>query len=180
MGLAILQTAKPALGFNYLALGSVIGNALNAPQYGGNPVQSPGLTLGSGTNQINLIATIISSIVASGNATLNLNSITDIRGQTVNFTRIKGWMLWLLSATDDTVTPGSAASSVTVGNAATPFPFNLGVATNTFTIENGECVTRHTQSAAGVLTSGANNVKIVNNDAGLTAKFLSVFWGSDI
>src|SRR4051794_11020707 len=65
------------------------------------------------------MVSFIQSVAASGTATIDLSSVTDVINQAAQaFVRLKYIEFRLLSATDDT-TNGTAATSVTIGNAAT-------------------------------------------------------------
>lgn len=115
------------------------------------------------------------TIAASGNATINLGSFTNIAGQVSSaMARAKEWRFWLLgllqSAPDGTV--GTACSGITVGGGSNPFEFNLS-GTNTMTIENAGDMVYRGGAAGFTIVSGTNsNVKIVNNDSGNSAVVL--------
>jgi hypothetical protein len=124
-------------------------------------------TVGGGAAQINEIANNILSIAASGNATLNLQSLTDVLGTTgVVLVRAKAWNFVLLSAAQD-ATNGTACSSVTVqGGASNPNVLSLGGTSPTYTINNGGCWKHGDGGASGItVNTGLLNVKVVNNDA---------------
>lgn len=117
----------------------------------------------------------ITSIAGGGTATLDLTALTDLFGQALNFARVKGIVIQLLSATDDsTVVTGAstAASQITVGNAAlNAFPLPLGALTHTIVLKNGEAFAWTSPTAAGVAVSAtAKNLLITNNDGTNTAK----------
>lgn len=128
-------------------------------------------TLGSGANGINEEAVSILTIAASGSATLNLQSLTDVLGTAaVALTKLKKYLFWLLTAADDTVN-GTACSSVTIqGGATNPHTLNLGGTTPTATLYGssttvGDKMGWATNSANGITVSPtACNVKVANND----------------
>ena len=118
----------------------------------------------------------ITSIPAASSVTLTLNSLTDFLGTTaVNLARIKNILIRLLSAVDDSVFPGTAASSVTIdGTVASAFLSTSGSgwltnATSKFDIANGAFVCYGTPSAGGITTAGKTALKITNNDGTLAA-----------
>lgn len=122
--------------------------------------------VGSGAGQVQEEAINIQTISASSNATINLQSLTDILGTaSVVLTKIKAWMFVLLSATQDS-TNGTACSSVTFqGGASNPNTLSLAGTTPTYTINNGAVWKHADGGAAGVTVSaGACNIKFVNND----------------
>lgn len=112
------------------------------------------------------------SIAASGTNTIDLTAFTDIlQRATQSFARVKYIEFWLMTAADDTATPGTAASQVTIGAAGSnPFVMELGGTTPTKILKNGDFCVYGTRSAAGLTVSGTNkNILITNNDASLTA-----------
>lgn len=110
----------------------------------------------------------IISLAASANTTVDLTNVTNIVQQSgVSFARIKGYMIRLLSTSDDS-TNGTNCTSITVGAAASNMQnLELGGNTNTFTLGNGGCHQHFDPSAAGFSTVGAStkNIKFLNNDA---------------
>src|SRR6185312_8003502 len=78
-------------------------------------------TLGSGVNGINEEAVNILTIAASGSATLNLQSLTDVLGvASVVLTKLKKYLFWLLTAQDDSVNGTPCSSVVIQGGASNP------------------------------------------------------------
>lgn len=117
------------------------------------------------------LASFITSISGGGNATIDCTSFTNILQVAAStLARIKGFMIRLLSTTDD-ATNGTNASSVAVGNASANQQ-NLILSTNaTMTIKNGGCVLYLDPNATGIAVSaGAKNIFITNNDGSVTAK----------
>lgn len=109
------------------------------------------------------------SIAASGSATVDLTSLTNIVGTAaVSLARVKGYMIRLLSASDD-ATYGTACSSITVGNNASnanTLEFGTGNPTFTFNVNNGGCHVHFDTTAAGMVIVDSTHkiIKIVNND----------------
>lgn len=118
------------------------------------------------------------SINASSSITIDLTSLTDILLQTgVSLARVKGIMIRLLSATDDTVIPGTAAAYITVGNnGANDFVSQSGTgwlngASSAFDIPNGGALAFLCPNAGGVIVDGTHKIiKIANGDGALVAK----------
>lgn len=129
------------------------------------------------------LVSFVQTIAASGSASIDLTSLTDILGATgVSLARVKAIVIRLLSATDDT-TIGTAAASVTIDNTVTnalSSQSNSGWFSNAaegaangskFAIPNGGVLAFGTPAAAGVLVDPTHKVvKVTNNDAGLAAK----------
>lgn len=81
------------------------------------------------------------TIAGGGSATINLNTMTNILQQSsIAIVRIKGYMMQLLSATDDTTITTPVASSITVTNIGpvtpSPLDFNNGGSGGTVTMTN--------------------------------------------
>lgn len=129
---------------------------------------------------INEVVAEILSIAASGSATINLQSLTDVLNLgTVVLVRLKEYLFVLLNATQDSIN-GTACTQVTIGNAGTnPNPLDFGAATNTKLLTNGDQCSYATASAGGITVSGtALNVLVTNNDASHAAALLACFGGA--
>lgn len=139
-------------------------------------------TFGTGAGQCNEIFYQLASITNGAPLTIDLTAVLEILGQTgTTFTKIKQWYFWLLAATDtspDGTVTGNACSSITVGNAATPFLFAFNVGTTTYQIFNGGQWGHSDPNLAGYAVGAAKNVQIANNDAGNVAKVVICFRGA--
>src|SRR5208283_2018011 len=95
---------------------------------------------------------------ASGAVTLTLSSLVDACGQTgLSFARVKYLRVHLLSVADDSVN-GTAASSITVGNAAShSCAMFLGGTTQTFTVNNGGVIAYGDPGGTGIAITSGNN-----------------------
>lgn len=143
---------------------------------------------GKGTNTVGNADTVVCATVsiaatATGNYFLSSGtpSFTDLLGQAgVIFARIKSLTIQLLSPSDDPITPGTLASSITIGAGTHPFVGNLAGTAPTITLNNGDVHSWATGNAAGyVVTNGSNDqLNVVNNDAGLAAKVRFIIVGS--
>ncbi len=128
-------------------------------------------------------------ITSSGNASIDLTSLTDVVGQTaITLARIKGICIRLLSVADD-ATNGTAATSVTIDNTVTNALHaqshsgwfdnaNEGLATggmgdatgSKITIPSGGMLLYALPNAAGVVVDSTHKIiKVVNNDGGVSA-----------
>lgn len=119
----------------------------------------------------------ITTVAASGNATLNLQAFKDLVNQTgVSLARVKAYMIWLLSTADDSVN-GTLCTGVTInGTGGTNLAVLPGI-TNT-TLGNGEAICWGTPSATGAAISATTcNIYIANNDASHAAAVLIVAIG---
>lgn len=130
------------------------------------------------------LAAFVTSITASGSATIDLTALTDILNQTsVTLARVKSIIFRLLNAADD-ATNGTAASSVTIGNNGTNDYISqshggwLASATSTFDVPSGGWMGYGVGNAAGNVVDGTHKIiKVANNDGSLTAKVQSVICG---
>jgi hypothetical protein len=120
----------------------------------------------------------ITSIAASGTATIDLTSMTEITGATgISLARLKGILIRLLSVVDD-ATNGTACNGITFGNAATNgFTSQaanrgfLGTAASVHDLGNGDAYSYGTARAAGVLVDATHKeIKVVNLDGAVAAK----------
>lgn len=153
-------------------------DSLTGTDYGAtsnNSTITKSITLGtSAGNAVALgadqLVSYLLTISASSSTTIDLTSLTNIIGSAAVFARLKAVMFRLLSATDD-ATNGTAAASVTIGNAAaTVNTLFLDDDTYTFTVKTGEFILWGTPSAAGITVDSSNkSVKILNNSSTLSA-----------
>src|SRR6476620_2860083 len=144
-----------------------------------------GGAIASGANEV---YSALLTLAGAASTTLDLTALTDVLGFTLNFARVKGWFIWLLAATDtapDGTTSGTACSGITVGNAAsnqwagTGYPVS-DQSTGKQTLGNGEFRGGGTPVAAGWLVDGTHkSLKILNNDAVVSAKIVLVLIGAD-
>lgn len=147
-------------------------------------IKSIPFTIGVGALQCNQFYASLRTLAASANETLDLNgSLSDLVGNTsIVMVRAKLLFLWLLSAADiapDGVTVGTAASSILFGNATNGQKFFMDAATDTAVVTNGDFLLATRSDATGwAITNGSTDtVKIVNQDAGLSAIYLIVVGG---
>lgn len=116
----------------------------------------------------NEIYSAITTVTASGNSTVNLQSLVDFVDQSgITLVRVKGFIIRLLSQADDSTT-GTQASSVTINGAGTNLAVLPGI-TN-LTLSNGDVFAWATPSATGItVSSTTENIYIANNDASHSA-----------
>lgn len=139
-------------------------------------------TLGSGAAAIDQVVSQVRTLSASASETLDLNGgLTNVTNDaSVVMVRVKAVFIQLLSTTDDS-TNGTAASSITIGNAASnQFTGPLGGATETLTVPNGGFVMFGRGDASGwASTAGsADNLKVVNNDGSNSAAYRITIFGA--
>ena len=141
---------------------------------------------------VNQLASFITTIAASGNASIDLTVLTNLLQQTaVVLVRVKSIMIQLLSLTDDTVN-GTNCSSITINNTVTnafSAQSNSGWFGNAaegaaggskFVIPNGGTLAFATPAAAGVLVDGTHKViNYVNNDGSNGAAVQTTIFGAD-
>ena len=104
------------------------------------------------------------SLAAGANETLDLTSYTSLLGETAK--AISKCRLFVVYHD-----PASAASSITVGNAATPFPAELDTATTTRTLAPGEGFAVWSNTTAGMSVTAGMGVKVLNNDGANAATY---------
>jgi hypothetical protein len=154
-----------------------------------SPVKKHSYELGAGADACNRIYAALLTIAGGASTTLDLEALTDVFGDALDFARVKAIRIWLLSATDDapdgTADAGTACSGVTVGNAASNqfagsgYPIS-DAATGTFTLANGDQFARATGSAGGwVVDATHKNLKVLNNDGAVAAKVWIEMFGAD-
>lgn len=143
---------------------------------------------GAGANAINQGNTKLYSISASSSTTIDLSAaITNfVNSSTATFTRVKIIIIRLLSTTDDSVN-GTAAASITFGNAASnQFVSQSGSGfllstTGTYDVPNGGGHAFWCSNANGVVIDGTHkSLKILNNDAGVAATVELTLVGADV
>lgn len=112
------------------------------------------------------------SITGGGTASIDLTTFTDIMERSGgSFARIKYIEFFLLGTADDAEI-GTAASSVTIGNAASNAnAMFLGDQAHEIVLQNGEFCCWGTRKAAGLTVDSTHKaVLITNNDGSVTAK----------
>lgn len=112
------------------------------------------------------------SITGGGTATIDLSSFTDIMERSGgSFARIKYIEFFLLGTADD-ASVGTAASSVTIGNAASNAnAMFLGDQAHEVVLQNGDFICYGSRKAAGITVDGTHkSILITNNDGSVTAK----------
>jgi hypothetical protein len=128
-------------------------------------------------------AAFLTTISASGDASINLTSLTDILGTSaVSLARVKDLSVNLLSEAQD-ATYGTNCTSITLGDSGTDdwvtqsHGGGLG-ATSTFDLPNGGNLAASFPTAAGNVVDGTHKyLYVVNNDASNAAKVLTVIAG---
>ncbi len=120
------------------------------------------LTYGTGTSQINTIIANPYTLAASGTANHNFfdGTVPDIFGDANGLQNIKYLAVYLVANTDNT----TAATSVTIGNGATPLTMNIG-GTATHVQASGGPAMVWGRPAGYSVTALLQLLKIVNNDA---------------
>jgi hypothetical protein len=136
-------------------------------------------------NGANELYSAVIQIAASGTATINVQSFTDVLGQTgaaSAMARLKTMKMWLLGTgqtSPDGSVSGTACSGITVGNAGSnPHPMFLTVAATTFTLNNASSISWDDGSANGVPASATvKNILITNLDASNAANVVLTIGG---
>lgn len=142
-----------------------------------------GSTAGKATDYIQVINTLGNA----ANTTYDLTTtFADLVGTTgISMATVRTFLIWLLSTGQtgpDASTVGTAASSITMGNAASAQAFTaatpagvLGASTDTLNVPNGGFICFGVANAGG-FTAGASykNLKVLNNDS-VTATFVLTF-----
>lgn len=151
-------------------------------------------SLGTGLGSCNEVVVRYDDITTSGSLSIDLTSQTDVCGQAVNFSAIKGIFIWLLATGDtalDGVTVGTACSGIiidnTVVNALSAQSHSGwfdngsegGVGGSKFTIPNGAVLPFAIPSAGGLVVDGTHKIiKLTNLDAGVHAHVQTVLFGN--
>ena len=135
---------------------------------------------GAGAGAAEELYSAIRTLAGGATETLDLSgALTNLVGDAaIAFTKIKAVIIELLSTTQDS-TNGTAASSISVGNAASNQALlkadggPLGAAAHTVTIPNGGWFAWGTTSAAGctVANGAKDNLKVTNDDGAVTAAY---------
>jgi hypothetical protein len=174
-------SATFSMGISYQAQGAAPGSQYQPTTAQGAPKKNIAFKTGTTTSgQINELASAIFDVTASGTATINLQSLLDVLGQTVTLVRVKGLLFQLLSMADD-ASYGTACSGVTIGNAGThPFLGFLGGTDPTITLGNGEALGWLSPSANGLSVSNTTeNILITNTDSTNAAAVQVTLLGAD-
>lgn len=139
------------------------------------PLKSSYVIGGNVVKGVNEVASNVLTISASGSATLNLQSLTDMLGTTgVVLVRLKRYVFWLLSANDD-ATAGTACSAVVIGGGSNPCLLGMGGTTPTMTLngntsDSGDKWCYASTTATGITVGGSSmNVLCTNSDSSHTA-----------
>jgi len=143
---------------------------------------------GAGANSINQAMRRFYSIAGGGSTTIDLAAAVRniVNDATATFARVKTISIRLLSIGDD-ATNGTAATSITIGAAASNQFISqasgrgfMGTTTSTFDIPNGGGLTFSCDNAAGVLVDGTHkDLKIANNDGSVAASVEIALLGAD-
>lgn len=132
------------------------------------------------------LASFIQSIAASGSATIDLTSFTDILNIAASsFVRVKAILIRLMSVADDAAV-GTACSGITIGNAASNQFISqsgtgwLSTATSVIDVPGGGFIAFGVANAAGVAVDGTHkSLKVLNLDGAVAAKVqISLIGGS--
>lgn len=117
---------------------------------------------GTGSGQIDTIIANAYELAASATANHNFfdGSIPDVFGAANGLQNIKSLAVYLVANTDGS----TAASSVTIGNAATPLTMNMG-GTATYQLFSGQVTPCWGKPAGFSVTNLLKLLKIVNDDA---------------
>jgi len=185
MALAAL-TGAVKLSFSYLASLAALSSGISfaAPSVQNTVNASRSISFGGNVaGGANSVVNTIVTIAASGTATLNLQSLTDVINGASVWVRLKTFVFWLLGTTDDSVN-GTTCSSVSIGNAGSNgCPLDMGAIANTRTLTTnsgyGDWTAYGTNSAAGITVSASvKNVLITNNDSVNAAAVLFLGFGA--
>lgn len=122
-----------------------------------------------------LVLSQIFTAAASGTASIDLSTFTDVLGRTGGaFVRMKFIFFWLLSVADD-ASNGTNCSSVAIGNAAAnQNTLYMGAATHTTVLNNGDFIAWGTRQAAGKTVDGTHKSVLITNNDGSNAMALLV------
>lgn len=135
-------------------------------------------TLGSGAGAVNGVVAGIQTITASSNVSIDLTSLTDVLGLSLNCARIKAVMFDLLSTSQDS-TNGTNCASVTIGNGSNPNAMFLTNNTYTFNLNNGAIIGWADAGATGSVVNSTNKtIKILNGDGANSAAVLYAIDGA--
>ena len=156
-GLASGTTANPALR-NPVAIGNNLSMSLSSTETGGGKANT-GFGIGN-----------TRTLAASTTENLDFTSYANILNE-AGSTASKIRLFYAIHIAE------SLASSITMGNAATPFRPLALTAAATMTLLPGEFFIFGSPTTAGMATAGANLWKVVNNDAVNAASYEIGFLG---
>lgn len=142
------------------------GNATNAASYS----YSKSLANGTGASQADQIYVATGTLAGAATLTVNLSTLTDMFGNTLNMKRVKA--IYLENTTDTTSTGLALGGDVT-----TPFvgPFNTG--TDTITVRNGGNFFIAAPDATAYAVDTGINLLLTNSDGTNTATYKLVIVG---
>lgn len=137
-------------------------------------------------NAANRLYSGLITLAGGASTTLDLQSLTDQLNLSLDFARIKGLQIHLLSVADN-ADIGTNATSINVGNAtanqALQGNASLGFfepANATFRVFNGGFISMATPNADGLTIDATHtNLKIENEDPSVTAKIVLTLIGAD-
>ncbi len=132
------------------------------------------VSTGDGTGDLSAPEEIaINYISQTGAVTVNLNSLTDDEGDTINLTGVREITLEV-SEKNNAGAEVDDAAVVIVGNAASaPFVGDWSAGTVTVKVQKGSCKVLHIKPYGAPLpTSGANNLKLDFGSYTLNAKLI--------
>jgi hypothetical protein len=170
-------------GFIEIAANANVSDTLtgftNAIRFNNTKRKRQSFDVGTGAEQCQELYAAIVSLAGAANTSIDLSAFTDALGRTSQaMTKLKGVYIHLLSTADD-ADNGTAASSVTIGNGTNPQKMFMDADADTFTLLNGEGIAWFTPAAAGKTIDGTHKtIKILNNDASVTAKVMVLLYGS--
>lgn len=134
------------------------------------------IATGTAANQFDCVYFVQSTIAGSGNTSTDLSgSLTDLFGTSVVFARLNYMFFHLMSTADG----GSAASSISIGNATNALDGWISTATYTVKVYNDGIMLVGDPGIVGypVVNASTDAVKVLNNDAGVSAVVRQVYIG---
>jgi len=168
MGIATLTT-QIQVQVGWTAQGAAAGTGYQPLQNGPTTltklISTSSATGNTGAGGADELISKIYSVGSNSSVTIDLTNLTDILGTSaVSLARVKGLVIRLLSVADDAVN-GTAAASITVGNAGSN-PASLWFSsTNVVSLKNGGAMAFSDPSATGYTVGGSTkNLLIANND----------------
>ncbi len=129
----------------------------------------------------------ISALVGTSTSGTTTTAMTDVLGQaTPVFARVAGILFELLTSGPPADTVGAsdpaatAASSITIGSAASHAWLQIVDASSTFTLLNAESWAKVSRAAAGMVVAVGvtDQIKVLNNDGALVAVYRGVIFGA--
>ena len=133
---------------------------------------SRGFADGSGAGQAAVLFSGRRTLADGASESLDLNgtTLTDVFGQPLGLTKIKGLIIQALD---------SNTTNLTVGNVSNGLATILGAATQSFTLQPGELFAKLTNSAAGyAVTASTGDLLKIANAAGAAAGYDIIIIGS--